>query len=78
MRYPLIEHQGLCASISVDAVHGGRWKASVTLERNGDFARLKAHPAPVNVPNSFPSQSDAAQAAYAYARTLIERELVHS
>jgi len=78
MRYPLLEHEGHCASISVEAAHGGRWKASITLERGGDFARLKTHPASVSVPNSFPSQSDAAEAAYAYARNLIDRELVHT
>lgn len=78
MHYPLLEHNGQCASISVEATHGGRWKASVTLERGEDFARLKVHPTPVAVPNSFPSQSEAVQAAYGYARRLIEDSVVYS
>jgi hypothetical protein len=77
MQYPLVEQDGRCASIAVKMAHGGRWKASVTLERSEDFARLKTHPEPISLPNSFPSDTAAAEAAYAHARRLIERELAH-
>jgi len=74
MRYPLLEQDGRCASISVEAAHGGRWKASVILERDGDFARLRDHPAPSQVPNHFPTQEAAAEAAYSFARMLINQK----
>ena len=78
MQYPLVEHDGRYASIAVEMAHGGRWKAFVTLERGEDFARLKTHPEAISVPNSFPSDTAAAEAAYAHARRLIEREAAHS
>lgn len=76
MQYPLIEHNGRRAAITVAMAHGGRWQASVTLEQDGDSARRGSHMGPVSVPNSFPSDTAAAEAAYAFARTLIEREAV--
>jgi hypothetical protein len=75
MQYPLLEQDGRCASIRVESAHGGRWRAFVTLERGPDFARISEHPKQVRVPNTYPSDNSAAQAAYAHARTLIEREL---
>jgi hypothetical protein len=75
MHYPLLELDGHCASISVEKAQGGRWKAFVTLERGSDFARLSSHPEPIKVPNSYPSDTAAAEAAYAHARMVIAREM---
>ena len=77
MNYPLLEQDGHCASISVEVTHGGRWRSFVTLERASDFARLKTHSKSINVPNSYPSDSAVAEAAYSYARMLIKRETMH-
>lgn len=41
--YPLLEHEGRCASISTQREPTGRWIAWVSFERDPDFARLKAH-----------------------------------
>ena len=73
MHYPLLEHNGHFASLSVVQAHGGRWRSFVTLERDQDFARLKAHSTPISVPNDYPSNVAAAQAAYDHARMLISR-----
>lgn len=76
--YPVLEYDGFCASIRAEKVPGGRWKAWVQFERDRDFARLRAHTAePVRVPNHFPTEAAAAQAAYDHARMLIARELAH-
>lgn len=74
MHYPLLEQDGYCASISVEPAHGGRWRSFVTLERGSDFARLRAHAKPISVPNNFPTNTAAAEAAYAHARMLIAQE----
>jgi len=75
MHYPLLEQDGYCASISTEEAHGGRWRSYVVLERDKDFARLASHPKPISVPNHYPSEAAAAEAAYAHARVLISREL---
>jgi len=78
MHYPLLEQDGRCASIAVEKAHGGRWRAFVTLERASDFARLHTHDAkPISVPNSYPTDLAAAEAAYAHARMLIARDAMH-
>lgn len=75
-KYPLIEQDGYCASVSAEKIPGGRWKSWVQLERGSDFARLKHEAtAPLPVPNSAPSEATAIEAAYAYARMLISREV---
>lgn len=75
IRYPLVEQDGRFASVSVEREPTGRWHAWVTLERDGDFARLKASTAqPVRVPNNYPSEAKALEAAYAHAHTLIAHE----
>jgi hypothetical protein len=74
-KYPPVEQDGYCASVSAEKIPGGRWKSWVQLERGSDFARLKsstAHPLPV--PNSAPSEAIAIEAAYTHARMLISRE----
>ena len=78
MHYPLLEQDGHCASIQVEMAHGGRWRAFVTLERGSDFARLQTHAQAVSVPNTFPSEVAAAEAAYSHARMLIAREAAHA
>ena len=77
MQYPLLEQDGHCASIKVEPAHGGRWKAAVILERGSDFARLNTNAQPVSLPNTFPSDTAAAAAAYAHARALIAKSVVH-
>jgi hypothetical protein len=73
--YPMVEQDGFWASVSVQRGPTGRWHSSVTLERSKDFARLKVHgSAPVRVPNTYPSEVRAVQAAYDHARMLIARE----
>ena len=74
--YPVLEQDGFCASVLAEKGHGGRWKSWVRYERDSDFARLKAHGnEALPVPNSFPSEAAAVQAAYDHARVLIAREM---
>ncbi len=74
--YPVVEEYGYCASVSAKKVPAGRWRAWVVLERDRDFARLKVQSStPVGVPNSYPSEEMAVQAAYAHAHMLISREV---
>ena len=71
-KYPRIQQDGYCASISTARAATGRWRAWVTLERDSVYARLKSHQTPEQaVPNSYPSEESAVQAAYARARDLI-------
>lgn len=75
-RYPLVEQDGYCASVSAEKIPGGRWKSWVQLERDGDFARLSnGTTAALPVPNSTPSEAMAIEAAYVHARMLISREV---
>ncbi|MBK6321820.1 hypothetical protein [Candidatus Aalborgicola defluviihabitans] len=73
--YPLLEHEGRCASISTQREPTGRWIAWVSFERDPDFARLKAHAGnPHRVHNDYPSEEKAVTAAYDFARELIAQE----
>jgi hypothetical protein len=75
-KYPPVEQDGYCASVSAQKIPGGRWKSWVGLERDSDFARLKnGATTPLPVPNSAPNEATAIEAAYAYARMLISREV---
>jgi len=70
--YPMIEQDGFCAFVSATREPGGRWKSKVVVERDSVYARLRKHTsAPIPVPNSYPSEEKAVEAAYAHARTLI-------
>ena len=72
--YPVIEHEGRCASVSTQREPTGRWMAWVQFERDPDFARLKGHATtPHRVPNDYPSEEKAVLAAYDFARELIAR-----
>lgn len=75
--YPVLEHEGFCASVSTQREPSGRWMAWVTFERDRVFARLKVHgDQPHRVPNDYPSEEKAVLAAYDFARELIARETV--
>lgn len=77
--YPVIEQDGCCASISTHKEPTRRWRCWVVLERDRDFARLKAHPGePIRVPNDYPSEEKAVEAAYALARQLIAHQTAHA
>lgn len=72
--YPVIEHEGHCASVTTQHEPTGRWMAWVHFERGQDFARLKGHvTTPHRVPNDYPSEEKAVLAAYDFARELIAR-----
>lgn len=74
--YPLLEQDGFCVLVTAEKAHGRRWRCWVQFERDHDFARLKMHPSPVQrVPNDYPNEALAVQAAYDHARVLISREL---
>ncbi len=74
--YPVLEENGFCVSVTAHKEPTRRWRSWITFERGRDFARLKAHTgAPVRVPNDYPSEAMAVQAAYDHARKLIAREL---
>lgn len=76
--YALLEQDGLCARVSAQKLPTGRWRSWVQLERGPDYALLKVHTAePHRVPNDYPDEARAVQAAYDYGRTLIARELEH-
>jgi hypothetical protein len=76
--YPVLEQDGFCVSVSTRKEPTRRWRAWVQFERDRDYAKLKAHSsAPLRVPNDFPSEALAVQAAYARARELIAHELEH-
>lgn len=73
--YGVIEQDGYCASVSASKRPTGRWTSWVRLERDQDYARLKANLAePHQVPNDYPSEEKAVLAAYDYARQLIAKE----
>lgn len=74
--YPVLEEDGFCVSVSTRKEPGNRWRSFVQFERDRNFARLKEHTAePIRVPNDYPSEALAVQAAYEHARKLIAREL---
>lgn len=70
--YPMVEQDGFCAFVSATRGPASRWKAQVIVERDSVYARLRKHTTePVPVPNSYPSEERAIEAAYAHARRLI-------
>jgi len=74
--YPVLEQDGFCVRVTAEKAHGRRWRCWVQFERDRDFARLAVHPSePQRVPNDYPNEALAVQAAYDHARTLISREL---
>jgi hypothetical protein len=77
--YPVIEHEGHCASVSTKKEATGRWMAWVHFERSPDYARLRVHEAPPHrVHNDYPSEEKAVLGAYDFARELIARGLAES
>lgn len=67
--YPLVEQDGLCASVSTQKKPACRWVSFVSWERDRYFARLYPHVAPTQkVPNDYPSEEAAVAAAYQFAR----------
>ncbi len=74
--YPVLVEDGFCVSVSTHKEPGRRWRCWVQFERDGDYARLKEHSAErKRVPNDYPSEALAVQAAYEHARKLIAQEL---
>jgi hypothetical protein len=75
--YPLLEHEGFCASVTTKKEATARWMCWVAYARGHDASALAdGDPASHRVPNDYPSEEKAVLAAYEYARTLISRELV--
>lgn len=67
--YPLVEQDGMCASVSAQKKPGHRWVSWVSWERDRYFARLYPHVAQSQqVPNDYPSEEAAVAAAYQFAR----------
>jgi hypothetical protein len=74
--YPVLEEDGFCVRVTAQREHDRRWRCWVQFERDRDFARLKTHPSePLCVPNDYPNEAMAVQAAYDHARLLIARAL---
>jgi hypothetical protein len=74
--YPVLEQDGFCVSVTTHKEPTRRWRSWEQFERGGDYAKLNAHTTePLRVPNDYPSEPEAVQAAYTHARTLIAREL---
>lgn len=75
--YPLLDHEGFCASVSTKKEARGRWMCWITYGRgHGAAAQASADAAPHRVPNDYASEEKAVLAAYEHARALIEQELV--
>lgn len=70
--YPLVEQDGFCASVSTQKKPTCRWVSWVSWERDRYFARLHPHAAQTQrVPNDYPSEAAAVEAAYRFARERI-------
>ncbi|MES2950653.1 MAG: DUF6566 family protein [Pseudomonadota bacterium] len=75
--YPVLQHEGYCASVSTKKLATGRWTSSVSYARGNDAASLQSeNVASHRVPNDYPTQEKALLAAYEHARVLISKELV--
>ena len=76
--YPVLEQDGFRASVSTQKLPTRRWRACVRFEPD----RSHAMPSQVQmsetvrVPNDYPSEAMAVQAAYEHARELIARAQV--
>ena len=74
--YPVLEQDGFCVRVTAEKKPSRRWRCWLQFERDRDFARLKTSPSlPLRVPNDYPNEALAVQAAYDHARLLIAREL---
>ena len=75
--YPVLEHEGYCASVTTKKEVTGRWMCWVAYARgSGASVPASANVDLNRVPNDYPSEEKAVLAAYEHARTLISRELV--
>lgn len=73
--YPVLEQDGFCVSVSTRKEPTRRWRSWIQFEPERSEAPTTAFPTePVQVPNDYPSEALAVQAAYAHARVLIARE----
>jgi hypothetical protein len=74
--YPVLEQDGFCVRVTAEKEPTRRWRCWVQFERDRDFARLSTHSSTLQrVPNDYPDEAHAVQAAYDHARTLISRKL---
>ncbi len=72
--YPVVEQDGYCASVSTEKEPTHRWRAWVSLERDGEADHAMASLAAAHrVPNDYPSEERALAAGYEYARELIAK-----
>ena len=69
-----VELGGYCVNVHAQKEATGRWMAWARFERLSDFKEMKTHIAGLRrrVPNDFPSQEKAVEAAYDYARELVK------
>ena len=69
-----IELDGYCVTVNAQEEPTGRWMSWARFERMSDFTQMKTHIPGMRrrVPNDFPSQEKAVEAAYDYARELVE------
>ena len=74
--YPVLEQDGFRACVSTQKLPTRRWRACIRLEPDRAHAQLQTPASEtVRVPNDYPSEAQAVQAAYAHARELIVRAL---
>lgn len=75
--YPVLEHEGFCASVTTKKEATGRWMCWVAYTRGSDTSALASSDRVQHrIPNDFPNEEAAVLAGYARARELISRELV--
>lgn len=69
-----IEYGGYSVIVHAQKEATGRWLAWARFERLSDCKEMKTHIAGLRrrVPNDFPSQEKAVEAAYDYARELVK------
>lgn len=72
--YPVLEQDGFCVSVSTQKQPTRRWRACVRFEPDRQHVQVETEVSEtVRVPNDYPSEAQAVQAAYAHARELIAR-----
>ena len=69
-----VELDGYGVTVTAQKEPTGRWISSARFERVNDLTPMKTHIPGMRrrVPNDFPSQEKALEAAYDYARALVE------
>jgi hypothetical protein len=69
-----VELNGYYVSVNAQKEATGRWVSWARFERASDFTQMKTHIPGMRrrVPNDFPSQEKAVEAAYDYARGLVK------